>query len=251
MKERIKNWLQKHFLFVLYGFLLIAGAGLIFLNFIPANDTATRYAPMAEAFAAGMFTEAYHPMYGTLFQTVSGCLVFLFSLDGFRACQLTALFFWATALFPIYGSCRIVWDRQVALMSVVLYFSCSHLQRYVYDGLRDNGRTLGIALIAYGFIVLLNTKRFSAYLIIALGGWILAALRADGLLFALVALFVLWIVDLHYYKFRFYRSITAIVLFLLLIAPQCYMVWKWTGVPLPSYRHVIEFRKVFPLEAGK
>lgn len=246
MTEKIQNFIQKHFLWLLYVFAIAVGACLVRFDVIPANDTCNRYAPMAEAFAIGKFSEAFHPMYGTLFQVISGGIVFLFSIDGYRACQLTALLLWATAVFPVYGICRYIWDRQTALTASVLYLCCSHLQRYVYDGLRDNGRTLGMLLIAYGFIMLVKTKRLLSYFLIALGGWILSALRADGFLFALVALFALWIMDIRYHKFRFWRSFAAGLLFLLLLAPQCYMVWKWTGVPMPSSRHAVIFQRIFP-----
>lgn len=250
MKAEISNFLQKHFLWLLYLIVLVAGACLVRFDIIPANDTCGRYAPMAEALASGNFSEAFHPMYGTLFQFISGGFVYLFSLDGYRACQLTALLFWATALFPVYGICRYIWDKQTALTAAMLYLCCSHLQRYVYDGLRDNGRTLGILLIAYGFLMLIKTKRLLSYFLIASGGWILSALRADGFLIALVALMALWIMDMYYHKFRFYRSAAAVAVFLLLLAPQCYIVWKWTKIPMPSYRHVVIFQRIFPGKGG-
>lgn len=251
MKPEVQNFIQKHILWILYVSALIIGACAVRFDFIPANDTCSRYAPMAEAFAAGHFSEAFHPLYGTLFQVISGGIVFLFSLDGYRACQLTALLLWATSLFPIYGIFRFIWDRQTAIVGGILYLTCSHLQRYVYDGLRDNGRTLGLALIAYGFLSLLKTKRTSAYFLIATGGWILSALRADGFLFALVALFALWCMDLYYHKYRFWRSAAAGLVFLILLAPQCYMVWKWTGLPMPSYHHSAIFKRVMQRGGGK
>lgn len=46
--------------------LLILGT-LLWLNPIPADDTATRYAPMAQAFAEGDWLYAFHPHSGVFF----------------------------------------------------------------------------------------------------------------------------------------------------------------------------------------
>ncbi|MGF0039064.1 hypothetical protein, partial [Victivallis vadensis] len=176
---------------------MLAGGMLIWLNRIPANDTCTRYAPMAEAFAAGHWEYAFHPMYGVLFPSLSGMIARLFHLNGFRACQIAALFLWAVSIFPLYELFKKLWSRKIALISCCLYLLCSKLHRYIYDGLRDNGRTLGLALLALGLIVLLPEKRNRAWWLIASGGAILTLLRADGLLFALVALFIAFAADLR------------------------------------------------------
>lgn len=216
---------------------MLAGGMLIWFNRIPANDTCTRYAPMAEAFAAGYWEYAFHPMYGVFFPSLSGMIVRFFHLNGFRACQIAALFLWAVSIFPLYELFKKLWDRKIALISCCLYLLCSKLHRYVYDGLRDNGRTLGLALLALGLIVLLPEKRNRAWWFIASGGAILTLLRADGLLFALVALFIAFAADLRQNGLRCWRSICATLLFLLLILPQLYLTWKWTGYPVVSARH--------------
>ena len=70
--------------------LLVLGT-LLWLNPIPADDTATRYAPMAQAFAEGDWFYAFHPHSGVFFPALSGGIAWLTGVDGFRACQVAAL----------------------------------------------------------------------------------------------------------------------------------------------------------------
>ena len=133
---------------------LLALGALLWLNPVPADDTATRYAPMAQAFAAGDWFYAFHPHSGVFFPALSGGIAWLTGLDGFRACQVAALLLWATAAIPLYGIVLKLWgDRRIALLAELLYLAASHLQRYVYDGLRDNGRSLGLFLLVLGLLM--------------------------------------------------------------------------------------------------
>lgn len=217
---------------------LIAGFCLMYLNSIPANDVATRYAPMAEEFASGNPGGAFHPMYGVLFPAVSGSLAWLFGLNGFRACQLAGLLFWAASLFPLYAIFRKIWNKRVALIGCGLYLFCSHLSRLFYDGLRDNGRTFGLALLAFGLLVFLRNRKSAAWLSVAAGGAVLTLLRADGFLFAAAGWLVLFGFDFTRNRLRCWRSMAAGLLLAVLIAPQVYLTWRWTGYSLVSSRHV-------------
>lgn len=217
---------------------LLAGFCLMLLNTIPANDTATRYAPMAEVFASGDPAGAFHPMYGVLFPAAGGSLAWLFGLNGFRACQLAGLLFWAAALFPLYAIFRKVWNKHVALVGCCFYLFCSHLPRFFYDGLRDNGRTFGLALLALGLLVFIRNRNSLAWLTVAVGGAVLTLLRADGFLFAVVGWLALFGFDFARNRLRCWRSIAAALLLAVLISPQVYLAWRWTGYPLVSSRHV-------------
>lgn len=110
-REKIKK--QEIFLPLLMVVSFVCGLALCTLNIIPANDTCTRYAPMAQAFAEGNFKFAFHPMYGTLFQALSGSICYLFSLNGFRACQLAALLLWWISIIPIYKIFKCVFDKVI------------------------------------------------------------------------------------------------------------------------------------------
>lgn len=219
------------------------------LNIIPANDTCERYAPMAEAFAGGNWEFAFHPMYGTLFSTLSGVICYIFSLNGFRACQLAALLLWLLSILPLYKIFKYTFDQKVAQCGCVAYILCSHLHRYVHDGLRDNGRTLGLALLCLGMLkIWQNFKDKSSnikdYIILALGGTILTTLRADGFLIACLCLCFAIFIDILTNKIRIWRSIIAGLIFLFLISPQIYLTWKHTGLPSVSTRHSEVIQKI-------
>ena len=246
-REKIKK--QEIFLPLLMVVSFVCGLALCTLNIIPANDTCTRYAPMAQAFAEGNFKFAFHPMYGTLFQALSGSICYLFSLNGFRACQLAALLLWWISIIPIYKIFKCVFDKKVAQWSCILYVLCSHLHRYVYDGLRDNGRTLGIALLCLGMIKIWQEQKqkystFKNYATLSSGCVVLTALRADGFMLAIIGLCFAVFIDITTNKLKCWRSIAAGLVFLLCILPQVYLTWKYTGIPSVSTRHSDIIQKI-------
>jgi len=152
------------------------------MNFVPANDAASRYAPMARAFSEENWAYAFHPHSGVLFSSVSGSLAYLLHLDGFRACQAAALLLWGLAAVPLYFIAMHIWqNRKTAAICEILYLLCSHLQRYVYDGIRDNGKSLGIFLLVYGILLIRDNKTpWKTIIITSLGSVILMLLRIDG-----------------------------------------------------------------------
>ena len=219
------------------------------LNIIPANDTCSRYAPMAEAFAQRNWDFAFHPMYGTLFPALSGVICYLFSINGFVACQMAALLLWILSVLPLYGIFKCTFDRKVAQWGCVLYVFCSHLHRYIHDGLRDNGRTLGLALLCLGIIKIWqnfrkNSLNVTDYVILSLGGAVLTTLRADCFMMACVGLFFAILLDILKNKIKIWRSIVALSIFLFLISPQIYLTWKFTGIPSVSSQHSKVIQKI-------
>ena len=247
LREKIKTF--EHFLPLLMLISFVCGWAFCMLNLIPANDTCTRYAPMAQAFAQGNFKFAYHPMYGTFFQTFSGLICYLFSLDGFRACQLAALLLWLISIIPIYRIFKSVFDKKVAQWSCILYVLCSHLHRYIYDGLRDNGRTLGIALLCLGMIEIWQDRKrkhsnFKNYMILSSGCVILTTLRADGFVISILGLCFAFLTDMIMNKLKIWRSLAAGAVFLLCILPQVSVTWKATGIPSISTRHSDIIQKI-------
>jgi len=243
---RLAEFFVRYRLYVLFAGAVIYGLTVMQLNFIPADDTALRYAPMANEFAAGNYSNAFHPMYGTIFSVLGGSLCLVTGIDGFRGCQAAAVLLWAVSVFPLYFLFCRIWEKNTAFAGAVLYLLCSHLQRYFMVGLRDNGRTLGMSLIALGLIAVFQREnRFRYYLAIAAGGVVLAGLRADGFLLALTALAAGGVLEIRLCKWRCWRSICAVLLFFILLIPQFYMTWCWTGIAMPSTRHAEVVKKLF------
>ena len=67
-----------------------AAAVVAFCLPLAATDTLCRYAPMAEAFAAGDWANAFHPRFGVGGTVVAGLFALLPGFDGFTACAVSA-----------------------------------------------------------------------------------------------------------------------------------------------------------------
>lgn len=238
----LKQWWQDHTVTALFLCGIAVGLVLIWFSFVPARDVASRYSPMAEAFADGRWDMAFHPRFGVFFPCVSGFFCKIIpGLSGFRACQLTALLLWAAAVYPLYGIFRSVFAHHVAVAGCAFYLFCSHLHRYIYDGLRDNGKTLGFAMLVYGLILCRNEKKNSiSWLWCGAGGAFLAMIRADGFAIASLGLLVYLILDFLRDK-KIHRSILTCLLFFSLLLPQCILTWKQSGIfaPNSAYSYVI------------
>ena len=76
----------------LFVFALLIAALTAILNPLPANDVVARYAPAAEAFAAGDWQYAFHPRFGVYFTAFSGIFVWLTGVDGVIACKIVSIF---------------------------------------------------------------------------------------------------------------------------------------------------------------
>ncbi len=217
----------------------------LWVNTVPADDATGRYAPMARAFAEGNWTYAFHPHSGIVFSTLSGSIAWITGLDGFRSCQLAALLTWALAVIPLYFIALRMWNnRETAWICGVLYLLCSHLQRYVYDGIRDNGRSLGFFLLVLGLLIFYEERNsWKAVILTSLGAALLAMLRVDCVVFAVLGFGCFGIWDMISHRWRCGRSLVLGSLILLLIAPQLYLNYRWSGYPVPNSRYALLLEK--------
>ena len=160
-------------------------------------------------------------------------------MDGFRACQVAALLLWAAAAIPLYGIVLKLWgDRRIALLAELLYLAASHLQRYVYDGLRDNGRSLGLFLLVLGLLMFYESCRsWRAVPVSAVGAALLTMLRVDGPLIAAAGIlcFIVWDVTGNHRNLL--RCAALLILTTVLISPQLYLNYRWSGYPVPNSRY--------------
>ena len=88
---------------------------LLWLNSMPVDDVAARYAPMAEAVAAGNWRWAFHPRFGMFFPLLSGSIVKLTGANGFRGCQIAALLLFTLSSYPLYGLAIKLFNRAIAI----------------------------------------------------------------------------------------------------------------------------------------
>ena len=210
----------------------------LWLNTMPCDDVAARYAPMAEEFAKGNFRAAFHPRFGIFFPGLAGTIVYLTGLDGFRGCQAAAVLLYLLSAFPLYSlTCRI-WDRRVAWCNVVLYLMCSHLLRLAWEGLRDTGKTTGFILMSYGIVAIAQDHvQKRGYLALASGGAILVMIKGDGALTALLIFLLAFILEVRKCRQKAWRTYAAAVLCLLVISPQLIYNLNLLGYPVPEVRH--------------
>lgn len=230
---------------------LVAVAGCLILSFfiqfnrLPPDDTATRYAPMARAFAEGNWLYAFHPHSGVGFSTMAGSFAWL-GMDGYRACQYAALLFWGSSAVVFYFLALRLWHTpRIALIAEILYQFCSHLQRMVYDGLRDNGRSLGIFLVVLSLLWFYEERnQWKPAICMSVGAALLSMLRVDGGLFAGAGILCFIIFDISNHGWKVGRSAVLTILFLLLIAPQLYLNYRWSGYPVLNSRYALILEKI-------
>lgn len=204
---------------------LIVSAIAISVYPVLQSDTMNRYAPMADAFAAGDWFHAFHPRFGVLFSVLTGLLATL-GFRGDHASQIISIGFLAFSAIPAWHIMRRVFDEKVAYITSVLLLLMPECFVYAIDGLRDTARTFAALLVAYTFVA--NKREW----VLALGVFIMASLRADTQLLAIVVVGVWSILAIRQKNYRaIWLPIGSLILGLALCS---LMVYEFTGVFLPN-----------------
>ena len=212
---------------------------------MPVDDVAARYAPMAEAAAAGNWRWAFHPRFGMFFPLLSGSIVKLTGANGFRGCQIAALLLFTLSSYPLYGLAIKLFNRAIAIKTMLLCLFCSHLLRFSMEGLRDSGKMLGFALAVYGLICVYQERnRCLGYVYTALGSVLLTLIRGDGALIAMMLLLLMLVLDWRGHNWKIRRSAAAVLLFFILLLPQLLYICRQTGYPVPELRHAQILKKL-------
>jgi 4-amino-4-deoxy-L-arabinose transferase-like glycosyltransferase len=240
--EKVVQW-------ALFLFAIILCLPLIWLDDIPSRDVAHRYAPMAEAFARGDWEYAFHPRVSMLLPTLAGITAFLTNCNGFTACKLISVSFFALTVFPLYGIMRQVFDKRTAITTTLMMIFCSHIMRLAYSGLRDTAKGFTFVLAIYGLIQLYrNRNALTGYLTCIIGGALLIISRGDCLLYAIFIIVTAFCMEL-YSKNRFHwpwRATCGSLLALALITPALFYNYKTIGYPVPEVRVGIIMSRMLP-----
>lgn len=195
------------------------------------SDTMNRYAPMADAFAAGDWFHAFHPRFGVLFQILTGTLAW-FGLRGDQACQVVAIGFLAASAIPAWYLMRRVFDEKVASITAALILLMPEYFVFAIDGLRDTARTFAALMIAYSFV------SFKRSWVMAIGVFVMASLRTDMQFVAILAV-IAWTVMAI--RRQAYKEIVCPILALLVGLLACsIMVYAYTGIFLPN-AHAVNY----------
>lgn len=169
------------------GYWLVTGIVSCLCYTVFVSDTICRYAVMADYFAQGDFTMAYHPRFGILWPTLVGIIVYLTGLTSVKACQLTAFFFIAISIFPMWYIIRKLFDETTAWFSAIMLLVLPEIFVYSLDGLRESARMFGIIMTCGAFVLSMRSW------MIAIGIFVLITCRADSWIIGML-FFMIWII---------------------------------------------------------
>ncbi|MBE6389128.1 MAG: hypothetical protein E7043_03035 [Lentisphaerae bacterium] len=228
------------------GVLLVSG---VILHDYPFMDVATRYAPMAEAFAEGDWDFAFHPRIQSLQVISGGIICFLTGLDGHMA-QKTASALWhIIGGFLIFFMLRDIYPKKrfIAWGSTVFYAFFPYSFHVAVSGMRDSAKTTLLILTAWGLIkILQNNRRWNGYWMLGIGCALSVILRADTVMSGIACLFTGMVIECREKKFPLYSVLPAILTASTLIAASAINGFVG-GAAMPDYR----FAKVFHELSGR
>ena len=244
MSFEIRNIKFSHISFPCFIFVLslLLCSALGFINDIPERDAAVRYAPMAEAFAAGDWTYAFHPRIPPLLPCCAGIIVWLTGCSGFVAAKAVSILFFALCVFPLYGIFRRTFNENIARWGCVLLMFSSHFIRIAVSGLRDSGKGLAIMIACCAILGIWQQRtKLAGYFWCAAGAVLLSLTRGDCVLYALLFLATGLFFELHRRRSFFFpwRTVLAFALYLLCLSPQLACNYRTIGYPVPEIRYAM------------
>jgi len=240
MRERLEAFAQSPWAICAVA-AVVSIAAAVLSAFLPllATDTACRYAPMAEAFAAGEWIEAFHPRFGVGMSVVSGIAVRIFGLDGYSACSMVSGFAWGLGVIPAFRIAERVFDRRTAWFAAVLYIACPQMLVWALKGLREPFKALGILLMADA-LFRCRGSRWLNFAEAASGLLLLFTFKVDGVAVGCAFALAYAVVD----RFRA-RTWALFAWGALAVQPMCWLVFEWTGVWLPAPQYAPYFNRMF------
>ena len=236
---RFRDGLIPWLIFLLMWLVLLPA---IVLYDFPQRDISERYAPMAEAFAAGEWDFAFHPRVTPLLTMLAGAIRRIAGCGGFRACQLAGALMITCGIFPLYRGCVEIYGTRVAAWTALLYAGCSSLLRLGYYGVRETCCVFGVTLLFLAAAELRKRpEKPNGYLVFAVAETILLLSRGDTALPVLAAFVALLVWDIAAHRHPL-RSAGAAALILALSLPFLLLNYRWIGYPVPEVRHGVVLR---------
>ena len=163
---------------------------------LPERDIATRYALMAEAFAAGKWAYAFHPRIPMLYPALCGVLVRAFGFTGFTAAKLLSAGCFAATVFPLFSVMRRVFGGRIAAGALLVYIVNPFMLRLAGTGLRENTKCLLLVLIVHAvFLIREKTDSFARYFYLGIAAGAVMITRSEMILFCGIVLFGVMILD--------------------------------------------------------
>ena len=239
---RLQARREKRLCLLLFGVALLCCLPTIIHPVIPPHDVSDRYAPMVRALAAGDWEHAFLPRTQPLLTLLAGGLAFI-QVEPILALKITASLLFAAGVFPVFFVVRRVFDDWItAGWAAGLYAICSRMVRYAGEGLRESGKTTALLVSVYGLMRFREDRTWTAAVYVAVGAAGMALVRGEALLFAMLALAVLFGTELvsrenAQWRISFpSKALIAALIFVTLVSPWAYYQYKKVGYPVTDYR---------------
>lgn len=216
-------------------------AAVAYLLPLPSTDTLCRYAPMAEAFAAGDWANAFHPRFAVGGTVAAGVFALLPGFDGLTACTVSASLAWALCLLPLFRLAERLFGTRTAFFALAVFALCPQPLIWALEGLREPFKMLGLLLMADALVRVRDEA----------GRWASAAEAGAALvllcLFKCDAILLALLLGLAYAVGDRFRARTWALLGwgIVVLQPMCLLVWNWTGYWLPAPHYVPLWQKAF------
>ncbi len=229
---------------------LVLALGMVWLTEFPDRDVFSRYAPMAEAAAAGDWKFAFHPRVPFLFPLLGGFFTFLTGSNGFTGCKIAGAVCFALTVFPLWGIFRKVFDQRTALWGTMLYALCSSWLKETSSGNRESAKMLFFMIGVYALISLWQERRrLKYYLMLGAAAAAMSLVRDDALLVGcLMGVAALFFEFFGLRRFP-WRTLLAALTGLAVLLPGLATTYAVTGYPALSVRFLNVSRAIFPEDA--
>lgn len=169
---------------------LLLSVPLAYFADMPERDVATRYAPMAEAFATGKWAYAFHPRIPMLYPALCGMLVWLGGITGFTAAKILSAGCFAASVFPLFSVMKRIFGERTATGTMLVYIVNPFMLRLAGTGLRENMKCLLLILIVHAiFLIREDPDMFARYLFLGLATGLVMITRSEMILFCGLVLF--------------------------------------------------------------
>ena len=221
----------------------------LFLREALLRDVACRYAPMAEAFAAGQFRYAFHPRVLSLSPLVSGCFCYLTGCSGFTAVQLSSLLFLGLSVFPLYRILKLVFDRSTAVWGTLLLVLVSPVTSVCVSGLRESHKLFVLLVLSLGILsVFKERSKYSGFLLAGAGCGLALCTRVDLILPSFALMIAAGAMEFAALK-SLKRSFCGLLLVLPFLLFEIAVNYYVSGFAIPG-SHYIRFFQLLPQEAA-
>ena len=217
----------------------------VILNDIPCRDMASRYAPMAEAFAAGEWSYAFHPRIQPLQIVSGGIIAKLFGCDGFSALKIAAGLWFFAGMYVVWKLFREVYadDPSIASGATAFYAIYPYNIRMAAEGLRESSKTFLLLLTAWALVkIYKNIKERTGYVLLGIGCSLALICRADTIMTGIFLLFTGLVLECRENKFPKLSFIPLTITGIM--AVLCSLLnYSVSGHAMADYRFAVLFVK--------